>query len=60
MRENKELETIVYLSVTFIVEINKLFNYSTAGYEILKKIRRMRIFGAHIFSKSFGGKIQNF
>ena len=51
MRENKELETIVYLSVTFIVEINKLFNYSTAGYEKFKKIRRMRI---------FGGKIQNF
>ena len=57
--------------MTFIVEINKFFNYSgiiKLTYCIsniklamkIKKIRRMRIFGARIFFKSFGGKIQNF
>ena len=72
--ENKghnETETIVCLSVlTFIIEF-KFFNYIVLSLSLIteckykigyknKKIRRMRILGARIFSKSFGGKIQNF
>ena len=37
--------------------INIILNIKSS-YENLKKTRRMRILGARIFSKSFGGKIE--